>query len=170
MEIKFCRRCAAPVTQKSATEHTCENGHRLFYASPPAALAFLTNERGEVLFVVRGVEPGKGGLDTPGGFIDAGENVEESIVRELREELHLEPEHYGDFTYLGSGVNDYLFDGEMQRPLDLAFWAQMSSEVEVQPDDDAVEAVWFKLDDVPVDKIAFKTVRSAFEQLKKRLG
>jgi NAD+ diphosphatase len=170
MEIKFCRRCGATVTQKSASEYGCINGHRLFYQSPPAMGVFLVNDNNEVLLVTRATEPGKGKLDAPGGFCDAGESIEEAAVREMREELHVEPTAYGPLAFLCSGVNDYEFDGEVQHPLDFFFWARVKGEITVQPDDDAAEAGWFAPADVLPDDIAFKTVRAAFEQLKKHLA
>lgn len=169
MEIKFCRRCAAAVIQKSASEFVCSNGHRLFYQSSPSTAVFLVNERNEVLLVTRATDPGKGKLDAPGGFCDMGESIEQAAVREMHEELHADLGQYGDLTFLCSGVNDYEFGGEVLSPLDFFFWVRVSGEVRVQPDDDAADAAWYKAEAVAPDDFAFKTVRAAFEQLKKHL-
>lgn len=170
MEIKYCRRCGAAVTQKSASEYGCANGHRLFYQSSPSTAVFLVNERNEVLLVTRAADPGKGKLDAPGGFCDMGENVEQAAVREMQEELHVDITPFGALTFLCSGVNDYEFGGEVLHPLDFVFWVRVSGEITVQADDDAAEARWCSVQDVSPDDFAFKTVRAAFEQLKKHLA
>jgi 8-oxo-dGTP diphosphatase len=47
------------------------------------------NERGEVLLLKHRFRPGSG-WGVPGGFLDAGEQPEEGLRRELREEIGLE--------------------------------------------------------------------------------
>lgn len=142
----------------------------MFYQSSPSTAVFLVNERDEVLLVTRAADPGKGKLDAPGGFCDLGESAEESAVREMQEELHVDITKFSPLTFLCSGVNDYEFGGEVLHPLDFVFWARVSGDIVLQPDDDAAEAAWYKLDDVSSGDFAFKTIRSAFEQLKKHLA
>lgn len=52
----------------------------------------LENEGGEILLCVRAVEPDKGKLDLPGGFLNFGEHPFEGAHRECREELGVEIE------------------------------------------------------------------------------
>ena len=66
------------------------------YNNPvPVAVAMVplfcpTAGRG-LLGVVRGIEPGYGGIAFPGGYVDEHETIERAVVRELQEEtgLHL---------------------------------------------------------------------------------
>lgn len=68
----------------------CADCHRFYYSNPvPAACCFVTNERDELLFVQRSVEPRKGMWSLPGGFVEVGETTEEAALRELEEETGL---------------------------------------------------------------------------------
>ena len=53
--------------------------------------AIVTDNRGRVLLLKHRFRPGSG-WGIPGGFIDAGEQPEEAVKRELREEVGLELE------------------------------------------------------------------------------
>src|SRR3989337_120379 len=46
-------------------------------------------KEGKVLLIKRGIEPFKGYWATPGGYVDWGETVEETVKREVKEETDL---------------------------------------------------------------------------------
>lgn len=54
--------------------------------------AVVTNERGEVLLLDHVLRPGSG-WGFPGGFVNAGEELETAVQREVREETTLELEN-----------------------------------------------------------------------------
>ena len=68
----------------------------------------ITDDQGRLLVVVRAEEPEKGTWDLPGGFADPGESIEESVRREVREELGLE---IASMRYLCSYPNTYEYGG-----------------------------------------------------------
>jgi 8-oxo-dGTP diphosphatase len=53
------------------------------------AAGIVSNERGEVLLIKHRFRPGTG-WGIPGGFLEAGEDADEGLRRELREEIGLE--------------------------------------------------------------------------------
>src|SRR5579859_6567815 len=59
---------------------------------PPtvAVGAVVVDREGRVLLVQRGRPPGVGTWTLPGGRVEAGESLEEAVVREVREEASLE--------------------------------------------------------------------------------
>ena len=74
---------------KDAACPTC--GRSWYRSSAPAVgAAIMDGER--VLVTVRGIEPEKGRMDLPGGFVEVGEHPREALAREAREELGVEVE------------------------------------------------------------------------------
>lgn len=167
--MKFCRRCGTPLEKYTETEYRCQNNHRVFEGSLPAIGCFFVNSKNEVLLVTRGGEPAKGKLDSPGGFVDAGETLEETVARELQEELNVLPGQYGKPQFLCSAINDYQFDGEVAHPLDVFFWARVDDGFGAVAGDDAAAVGWYPINDIRRDDIAFKTVWPALELLKTHL-
>jgi len=65
---------------------TCTSCARISYLNPaPVAVLLLPVDDG-LLVVRRGINPGRGALALPGGFIDLGESWQEGCARELLEE------------------------------------------------------------------------------------
>jgi ADP-ribose pyrophosphatase YjhB (NUDIX family) len=82
-----CSFCGAAFTGGQPWPRTCAACGNTSYLNPlPVAVLVLPVEGGRVLVVRRAVEPRRGELALPGGFIDLGESWQEAAVRELREE------------------------------------------------------------------------------------
>ena len=99
-------------------------------------LSFLTVE-GKLLTLRRSKAPAKGTLDLPGGFVDIGENINEALKREVKEETGLIVSEFNFFTTL---PNRYEYSGFIVPTLDTFFVCKVSNEAELQSNDDAEEA------------------------------
>lgn len=97
----------------------------------------------KVLLVRRGGEPFKGKWAFPGGFMNMNESIEECALRELREETGLKEAFMEQFRVFSKPDRD-----PRERVVTVAFLALIRLQ-EVQGGDDADEAQWFALDDVP---------------------
>ena len=84
-KFKYCPVCGSSHFAASSTKSKkCNNCGFEYFMNPSAAVvAFITNDKGELLVERRKMEPAKGTLDLPGGFSDILETAEESIVREV---------------------------------------------------------------------------------------
>ena len=109
-----------------------------------AALISKTDRK--VLLILRKHDPFAGKWAFPGGFMDMDETPEEAIVRELEEETHLKNIELKQFKTYGALGRDPR--GRTISTLFIGF-VDHSTDVKAKGDDDAAEAHWFDLDNIP---------------------
>lgn len=97
----------------------------------------------KVLLVERGVAPYKGRWAFPGGFLNMDESAEEGALRELKEETGLEGAYIRQFHTFSAPQRD-----PRERVITIAYYALVRMQ-EVKGGDDASDARWFALDEVP---------------------
>ncbi|MCJ0875280.1 NUDIX domain-containing protein [Streptomyces sp. AP-93] len=89
LKDSHCSTCGA-LFDTADWPRTCPSCGAVAYRNPlPVAVALLPveDDRGTGLVVItRTIEPARGGIALPGGFMDFGEDWRDSVVRELREE------------------------------------------------------------------------------------
>ena len=120
--------------------------------------------RMKVLLVQRGIEPYKGRWAFPGGFLQMNESAEEGALRELREETGLSGAFIRQFHTFSAPDRD-----PRERVITIAFYALVRIE-EVTGGDDAADARWFALDEVP--QLAFdhdQILRTAEQALRQQI-
>ncbi len=107
-------------------------------------MVVLTADRKNIVLIKRRNEPCKGCWALPGGFIEMDETLEESAVRELREETLLSGIKLTKFDVFGDPGRD-----PRGRTITIAFWGICDNPADAHADDDAAELEWFSLDNLP---------------------
>ena len=118
----------------------------------------------KVLLIQRGGDPFKGSWAFPGGFMQMDETAEEGARRELKEETGLE----GAFIEQLQAFSEVNRDPR-ERVITIAFYALVKIS-EVKGGDDAAQARWFSLDEIP--PLAFdhdRILRVATSRLKEKI-
>ncbi|MEN9847820.1 MAG: hypothetical protein RL368_560 [Pseudomonadota bacterium] len=87
---QFCSRCGAPVKlhPQERAKH-CSVCQMIFYPKITPAMIVLV-QRGDQILLSRSPHFAQGLYSVQAGFVEAGESVEETVVREIREEVGLE--------------------------------------------------------------------------------
>lgn len=123
-----------------------------------------TKEGLSVLLIKRGIEPFKDHWAFPGGFIKMDEDAETGARRELREETSLDTAHIEQFGCFSEVNRD-----PRERVITIAYYALVKKS-DVVGGDDASEAHWFPIDNVP--PLAFdhdRILRVALKTLKEKI-
>lgn len=166
----FCPRCGRALPQPAPAPNYIECPACAFrcYFNPAAAVAaFVERSDGRVLFIRRALDPARGRLAPPGGFVDAGETAEAAVRREIREEVGIE---VGSVEFLCSHSNQYLYREITYAVLDLFFVARMLTGDGAVDHGEVQSMTW--LDPLGVDptEMAFPSMQAALVRLQERLG
>jgi 8-oxo-dGTP diphosphatase len=112
--------------------------------------------RAELLIIKRKNEPFKGKWAIPGGFVDMDEELEDAVVRELAEETGLTGVHLWQMHTFGTIGRD-----PRGRQITVVFMGIANEQqANVKAGDDAAEAKWFDIENLP-DDMAFDHDRVA---------
>lgn len=105
-----CARCGTPIRREPGhpVKLRCPVCRYRIYDYPRPCAGVIVLRGDCVLAVRRAHAPKRGFLDTPGGFIDAGESIEAAARRELREETGL---GVGRMEWLGFYWDRYFLKG-----------------------------------------------------------
>ena len=93
--IRHCSRCGrelgfGPIEGEERDRLACPSCGFVFYVNPRLVVTTLPiTERGEVMLIRRGIEPGYGMWAQPGGFLEIDETVRDAAIREPLEETGL---------------------------------------------------------------------------------
>lgn len=158
--FKFCPNCKSQLSYKEERLIECNNCGFYYYLSPSTSNgALLENNHGEILLAKRKYEPKKDHWDLPGGFINYGETAEDSLQRELYEELGIT---VPNLIYLHSYVDTYNYKGIAYQALAFIFYGKISDKRQ-KASDDITEVAFFPKDRLPYNRIAFPSIKQALK-------
>ena len=118
----------------------------------------------KVLLVQRKFDPFKEKWALPGGFLYDKESLEIGAKRELEEETGLQVENLQQIKAFGAPDRD-----PRGRTVTIGFWTQTFSEEKVKGMDDASDARWFAVKDLP--ELAFDhkmIIEAGLEQFRRQ--
>ncbi|MFI5255374.1 MAG: NUDIX domain-containing protein [Candidatus Limnocylindrales bacterium] len=151
--LNYCSRCGAAlrftaIDGDNRERLVCSSCAFVAYVNPRLVVTTLpVDERGEVVLLRRGIEPGYGLWAQPGGFLEIDETVREGAIRETLEEtgLLVEP---GEI--LG------LYSRTQAAVVVVAFEAHIVGGT-LRPNPEALEFGRFGPEAIPWPEIAFRT-------------
>lgn len=100
----------------------------------------------QVLLVERKFDPCKGEWAFPGGFMNMNETAETACLRELKEETGLSLSEADIFQI---GAYTAVDRDPRERVITIAYLAEVEHPFDVKGLDDAANACWFSLDELP---------------------
>lgn len=138
--VRFCPGCGRQLEAHPVEDaKVCPACGRIIYPRiEPCVIAVIT--RGDEILLLRHRQRNTDIFACLAGFVEAGETLEQALVREVREETGLEIDN---IRYAGS--QSWPFPDQLM----VAFYADYKSgEIKVQ-EDEITEARWFRRDELP---------------------
>ena len=162
-KFRFCPVCGSRrFMENNVKSKRCDDCGFVYYANPSSATAaFIVRPDGCLLVARRAQEPAKGTLDLVGGFVDMDEDMEQGMLREIREETGL---CLTDPKYLFTIPNLYAFSGMTIHTLDAFFLCRVPQDAAPHAADDAAELIWMPCDEVNPKLFGLKSIRQAVER------
>ena len=159
--VRFCTACGAPVVEREIDHYMrsiCTGCSKILYRNPVPATGCVVEQHDTVLLARRRFEPWKDCWYVPSGFVEYGDEVEETARREVREETGLVVELGPLF-----GVYSY-FDDPRQDGIIILYRASVVGG-ELEAGDDAAEVAFFAAAGLPpAYQIGFASHRQALRE------
>ena len=165
--FQHCPRCGQRSETVGRNPFRCAGCDYTHFFGPCAAVGGIICDRdGQVLFLRRQRDPGKGKLGIPGGFVDAGESAEQALKREALEEVNLRVLRV---TYLASFPNQYAFRGVILPVTDIFFECEVESFDSIAAEESEVASWHFcHPNESTLSEMAFESNRLAVEEFLRR--
>lgn len=142
--FRFCPADGTPLGDpRPSGGVTCPGCGRSWYRNSAPTVGAVILRDGRALVTVRAIEPEKGKVDVPGGFLEIGEHPVEGLMREVREELGVEVE-VGERPVL---LATHTYGPEGVWVLAMGFRARIV-DGEPRPADDVAEVRWISAGEV----------------------
>jgi len=156
---KYCPQCGGELEERllkagEPPRLVCKSCGFVFYIDPKLAVLGLVPLEGGIVMARRAIDPGYGLWVAPGGFVDAGEPLEEAVVRETLEETLLQVEVVRLFN---------IYSYKNQRTVVAAYLTRYQGG-KLAAGDETLEVRVFRPEEIPWEEIAFTSTREALQE------
>ena len=139
---------------------------RAYPNQPIVGVGAIIIHNGKILLEKRRNDPGKGKWSVPGGLVELGENIEETVLREVKEETNLEvenPQHVDVVTHISLDKN-----GKIKYHFVIIDYLVKVKRGTLKAASDAEKLQWVPFDDVEKYNLT-ESFRAFFEKNRQRL-
>lgn len=158
---RFCGHCGTPTAQMPGerAKRCPACGLSVYPRISPAMMALVV--RGEHVLLGRGVNFPRGRYSALAGFVEAGESLEDCVIREVREETNIE---VGRMRYFAS--QSWPFPNSLM----IAFTAEYAGGDLQHDPKELADAQWFHIDELPpMPPVGVSISRSLIEDTVQRI-
>ncbi|MCA9385636.1 NUDIX domain-containing protein [Candidatus Dojkabacteria bacterium] len=163
----FCPHCSGEtISEVSEGKLLCSQCEFILYFNPSPCIALVTfSPEDKLLLTRRAKNPGQGKLGLPGGFCEHNETFEQTLKREVREELSVS---LSDIHYLTSKFDTYEYKGITYSTLCVIFTAKLATYELDSISDELDDILYYNLRDVPLEELAFASQIELIKELQNK--
>ena len=168
-KLEYCPKCGQQtLLWNNINKWCCANCDYVYYHNCAAAVAVIIRYKDEIFLTRRNQDPKKGLLDLAGGFVDPKESAEETCARELFEELKISI-NIDNLKVVGTLPNIYQYKNIDYNTLDIFYEYNVAEKMDIDIElSEISEGVWYHLQDLPIDDLAFDSQKKFLSQYKKK--
>jgi NADH pyrophosphatase NudC (nudix superfamily) len=159
MIFNYCPDCGGRCEFKGGKAYKCLTCSKNWFNQPEVATAaIINNKSGQILFVKRQLDPAKGTLTIPGGFVDNGESIEKAIKREVYEEGGVTID---GVNYFGSYPSIYRYKNYAYPCVVIIFTATTGEAGKTNDRKEVSEILWLAPQEITLERIGLTDIRQA---------
>ncbi|MFT2090338.1 NUDIX hydrolase [Paraglaciecola sp. 2405UD69-4] len=168
-ETLYCVKCGkASLTKNDEKSYRCNHCEFTYFHNVAAASGAFIKFNNKILLLERALDPAKGKLDIPGGFVDYGESNEQALSRELYEELQIVVKE-SQMSYLYSFPNQYLYKDVVYNTLDCFFEVCLDTAPKlILQQSEVSNYCWVDPKTLNLEDLAFNSCKQALTNYNKR--
>lgn len=156
-DFKFCPRCGnkfilEDIHIKNQPQLICHGCKFIFYLDPKLVVVSLVTYKDKVLLLKRAEEPGVGLWAFPGGHVERGKNLFDSIKNEVKEETNLD-------VNVKSIIETFSFGDTIQ-----LVYKSDSVDDNIKVNIESSEGRFFSYEDIPWEELAFDSTRNVLKK------
>lgn len=140
---------------------------RIYPIQPIVGVGAIIICEGKILLEKRKNQPGKGKWSVPGGLVELGESVEQTVIREVKEETSLDVEKPEHIDIVDNVIRDE--NGDVRYHFVILDYFVKLKGGELKASSDAEELKWVLLNEVEKYDLT-KTFRAFFQRNRQKLG
>jgi len=156
-DFKFCPRCGhgfvlQDIHIENQPQLVCHSCKFIFYLDPKLVVAALVTYHGKILLLERAEAPGVGLWAFPGGHVERGVNLFESIKNEIKEESGLD-------VKVGEIIETYSFGDTIQ-----LVYSAIAKDDSIKINIESTNGKFFNHDEIPWEKLAFNSTKEILKK------
>ena len=156
---KYCPRCGSKFNRVNDDLLKCPNCDLNFYINAlPCNSSIVVNQSGEILLGERTMEPYKGFLDTPGGFLSLRESMEACMVREIEEECGIKAKE-GELKYFKNYPTRYMYNDMNLHLVLFCYILKVSDNIKIKDTKELIKVKFYNKETIPYEKVGFEVVK-----------
>ena len=163
--FRYCPRCGKTgIALLEGKRYNCRDCGFTYFHNVATAAGVILHSPSSIIVIRRNMEPGKGLLALPGGFVDPGESAEEAVIRECYEEIGLRLQT-DELCFVTTGANQYIFGEIVYNTCDLFFSAALSQgrDIPFTPNSEVAAIIELERSRIDPSHFAFPSVQAAME-------
>lgn len=161
-DFQYCPKCGgSQLTGWHQKGMRCAACQFVYFHNSAAAVAGIIETDKGIVLTQRAIEPKRGFLDLPGGFVDYRESFEQALRREIAEEIGADA---FDFRYIGSFSNVYEYGGVTYFTADAVFACRANHLPEQVANDEIAAIVVVNPREFDLERLAFESLKAALRQ------